>query len=63
MRGNADYYYKRAEAELEMAQRSDVPEAVRAHYTLAGYYLDYVYAEADATRSELARIIGRASNT
>ena len=38
-----DYYYRRAEYELEMAQRTEVPEAVKAHYTLAGYYLDKVY--------------------
>jgi hypothetical protein len=45
-----EYYYKRAESELEMAQRTEVPEAVKAHYTLAGYYLDKVYNdEANAT--------------
>lgn len=38
-----EYYYKRAESELEMAQRTEVPAAVKAHYTLAGYYLDKVY--------------------
>jgi hypothetical protein len=43
-----DYFYKRAENELEMAQRTEVPEAVKAHYTLAGYYLDKVYSDGDA---------------
>lgn len=43
-----EYYYRRAESELEMAQRTEVPEAVKAHYTLAGYYLDKVYND-DAT--------------
>ena len=38
-----EYYYRRAESELEMAQRTENPEAVKAHYTLAGYYLDKVY--------------------
>jgi len=38
-----EYYYQRAESELEMAQRTEIPEAVKAHYTLAGYYLDKVY--------------------
>ncbi len=38
-----EYYYRRAESELEMAQRTEIPEAVKAHYTLAGYYLDTVY--------------------
>ena len=40
-----DYYLERAEAELTMAQRSTSPQAVKAHYTLAGYYLDLVYSE------------------
>jgi hypothetical protein len=40
---DTDYYYERAEAELEMAQKARQPEAVKAHYTLAGYYLDRVY--------------------
>jgi hypothetical protein len=37
------YYYKRAETELERAQRAVDPAAVKAHYLLAGYYLDRVY--------------------
>jgi hypothetical protein len=43
-----DYFYHRAEAELEMAQRSAIPSAVQAHYALAGHYLDKVYASAVA---------------
>jgi len=43
-----DYYYHRAEAELEMAQRSAVPAAVKAHYILAGHYLDKAYAPEEA---------------
>jgi len=43
MRSERDYYYRRAEAELEQAQRSTSAEAVRVHYTLAGHYLDRVY--------------------
>lgn len=39
------YFLERAEAELELAQRSLVPEAVRVHYELAGQYLDLVYNE------------------
>ncbi len=38
-----DYFYRRAEAELKQASMSACPEAVRVHYTLAGYYLDRVY--------------------
>ena len=45
------YFSRRAETELNMAQRAAAPEAVRAHYTLAGYYLDRVYGE-DRPRSE-----------
>ncbi|HEX8300795.1 hypothetical protein [Sphingomonas sp.] len=41
------YYYHRAEAELDQAQRSEHPAAVRAHYTLAGYYLDRFYGTQD----------------
>ncbi|MFL0415175.1 hypothetical protein [uncultured Sphingomonas sp.] len=37
------YYYDRAEQELEMAQKASCPEAVKAHYTLAGFYLDRVH--------------------
>lgn len=46
-----EYYYRRAESELEMAQRTEVPEAVKAHYTLAGYYLDKVYNEEASAKS------------
>lgn len=38
-----DYYYQRAETELERAQRADHPAAVRAHYIMAGHYLDLTY--------------------
>ncbi|MEO7177694.1 MAG: hypothetical protein ABIW83_02510 [Allosphingosinicella sp.] len=34
------YFLKRAEAELELAQKAVNPAAVRAHYELAGLYLD-----------------------
>lgn len=51
MNDDKEYYYKRAESELEMAQRTEVPEAVKAHYTLAGYYLDKVYNDEASTFS------------
>ncbi|MDB5694782.1 MAG: hypothetical protein JWN21_325 [Sphingomonas bacterium] len=35
-----DYYYRRAEAELKMAQAATVPAAVKAHYELANRYLE-----------------------
>ena len=39
------YYETRAEAELEQAQQSSHPAAVKAHYLLAGLYLDLVHRE------------------
>lgn len=54
-----EYYYQRAETELEMAQRTEVPEAVKAHYTLAGYYLDKVYNDAEVDLSASATAAGQ----
>ncbi len=42
-----DYYYQRAEAELALAQQSANEDVVKAHYELAGYYLDLVYGHAE----------------
>ena len=39
---DAAYFYRRAEAELEQAQRASTPEAVHAHFMLATAYLDRV---------------------
>ena len=39
------YYYQRAEVELRRASETSCPEAVKAHYQLAGHYLDKVYGE------------------
>lgn len=41
---DSDYYLQRAEAELTMAQAADHPAAVRAHYHLAGFYLDRAHS-------------------
>lgn len=41
---DASYYYRRAEAELEMAQTAQHPAAVKAHYLLANHYLDNLHA-------------------
>lgn len=38
------YLLRRAEAELLLAQAATHPSAVRAHYHLAGHYLDRAYA-------------------
>jgi hypothetical protein len=54
-----NYYRRRAEAELEAAERATDPKAARAHFLLAGYYLDLAY-NADA---ELAVIVGASPRT
>jgi hypothetical protein len=40
---DGEYYEARAEQELELAQGSDHPAVVRAHFLLAGLYLDRLY--------------------
>ena len=40
---DGEYYEIRAEEELALAQRSDHPAVVRAHFLLAGLYLDRLY--------------------
>lgn len=40
-----DYYQRRAEAEIELAQRSDDARAVRVHYELASAYLDRIHGD------------------
>ena len=40
-----DYYQRRAEAEIELAQRSSDVRAVRVHYELASAYLDRIHGE------------------
>ena len=42
-----DYLHDRAEAELKRAQQAEHPAAVKAHYMLAGYYLDRLHGGAD----------------
>jgi hypothetical protein len=42
---DANYLLVRAEQELERARKADHPAAVRAHYHLAGYYLDRAHNE------------------
>ena len=44
----ADYYQRRAEAEIELAQRAHHIRAVQAHYELASAYLDRVHGDASA---------------
>lgn len=44
-----DYYQQRAETELELAQTAGHANAVRAHYLLAGFYLDRVHGDGAGT--------------
>jgi len=44
MRFDRDYFRRRAEAELALAASAGHPAAMRAHYYLAGYYLDKAHA-------------------
>ena len=39
------YYQRRAETELELAQRANDAKAVQIHYELATAYLEKVHAE------------------
>ncbi len=40
-----EYYERRAEQEIELAQRAAHARAVRAHYELASAYLDLIHGE------------------
>lgn len=46
-----DYFQRRAEAEIELAQRARHRRAVQAHYELASAYLDRIHPEADSRES------------
>ena len=46
-----DYYERRAEAEIEMAQHARDSRAVQAHYELANAYLDKIHGEADPAQA------------
>lgn len=41
--GEKDYFLERAEAELDLANEANHERAARAHYYLAGFYLDRAY--------------------
>ncbi len=42
---DVDYYQRRAEAEIALAQRSSDARAVRVHYELASAYLDRIHGD------------------
>ena len=45
---DAEYFERRAEAEIALAQRATDSRAVQAHYELATQYLDRLHADQDA---------------
>lgn len=45
---DTEYLASRAERQLELAQLSDDPAVVAAHYTIADTYLERIAAEAEA---------------
>jgi hypothetical protein len=40
-----EYYQRRAEAEIALAQRADHARVVQAHYELASAYLDRIHGQ------------------
>lgn len=46
------YLYRRAEAELELAQTAEHPAAVNAHYLLAAHYLDSLHEAGDPDQTQ-----------
>jgi hypothetical protein len=44
-REEQEYYERRAEAELELAQAAAHRQAVQAHYELASAYLDRIHGD------------------
>ena len=54
MRDDKDYFEKRAEAEIAMAQRATHARVVRAHYELATAYLDRIYGESQVPTEQVA---------
>ena len=46
-RDDLDYYERRAEAEIALAQRATHASVVRAHYELASAYLDRIYGSSE----------------
>jgi len=46
-----DYFYRRAEQEIAVAQAAETETLVRIHYQLASLYLDRVYGDAGDPRA------------
>lgn len=59
MRDEQAYFHRRAEAELRMARRVSGPEATRAHYALAGHYLNIAFGGEPAAATPATRALAR----
>jgi hypothetical protein len=46
------YYERRAEAEIQLAQRAEHRRVVQAHYELASAYLDLIHGDASAASGD-----------
>jgi hypothetical protein len=53
-RDDLTYYEKRAETEIELAQRATHASVVRAHYELATAYLDRIHGDGSQAAPETA---------
>lgn len=51
---DSSYFTRRAEAELDQAQRATNPQVVRAHYMLAEAYLERIQPKARAESEQRA---------
>ena len=46
------YFYRRAETELELAQKAETPAAVKSHYTIANAYLERAWEDGEPPVTE-----------
>ena len=49
---DVDYYQRRAEEQIILAQKSRNTQAVQAHYQLASAYLDRIHGEGDVVTAD-----------
>lgn len=57
-----DYFHDRAEAQLKLAESAEHPRVARAHYLLAGYYLDRCYGGAEQGKPDNPAFFARDGN-
>lgn len=61
-RDDAEYFESRAEAEIQLAQEAGHASAVRAHYIMAGIYLDRVHGPGEVHNDTRERVEGGAED-